>query len=82
MSSRNFNMSHYCLIVQGHGYVLDPPQRNSAWRRGFNVKVDSNDVANFCGGASVRFQLLCGSNLGVNRMRKAYQPTCTRPSTD
>ena len=37
-------------LVQGHGYMEDPPARNSMWRYGFRNPKNYNDNENFCGG--------------------------------
>lgn len=39
---------------QGHGYLLEPPARGTAWRKGFNTPIDTDDMSNFCGGRGVR----------------------------
>jgi hypothetical protein len=46
-----------CVIivrVNGHGRLLDPPQRSSMWRFGFKNPVNYNDNELFCGGYRVR----------------------------
>ena len=47
----------WCLIYSacGHGRLLDPPGRSSAWRAGFNTPHNYDDNALFCGGFSVSF---------------------------
>lgn len=37
-------------IINGHGYIQDPPSRNSMWRFGFNNPKNYNDNEQFCGG--------------------------------
>lgn len=39
--------------VEGHGRLLDPVGRSSAWRLGFNTPHNFNDNALYCGGFSV-----------------------------
>lgn len=39
--------------ILGHGMMLDPVNRASAWRLGFNTPEDYDDNAFFCGGANV-----------------------------
>ncbi|XP_063604974.1 uncharacterized protein LOC134780271 isoform X2 [Penaeus indicus] len=34
----------------GHGRLVEPPSRASAWRFGFDVPIDYNDNQGFCGG--------------------------------
>jgi len=38
--------------VSGHGYLMDPPGRNSMWRFGYNTPPDYDDDQVFCGGRS------------------------------
>ncbi|CAF1047713.1 unnamed protein product [Adineta ricciae] len=40
--------------VHGHGRLEDPPARNAAWRYGFNVPVNYDDVGLNCGGLSIQ----------------------------
>ncbi|XP_013390112.1 mucin-5AC-like [Lingula anatina] len=37
--------------VSGHGRLIDPPSRNSAWRYGFKTPTNTNDHGLFCGGS-------------------------------
>jgi len=37
-------------LVIGHGYLLKPPARTTAWRVGFNTPINYNDNQLFCGG--------------------------------
>jgi len=71
-----------CLaaLIQGHGYMLDPPQRNSAWRLGFPIKTDHNDVGNFCGGNSVQHNAQNQGRCGVcgeefSNPNKKFEPS-------
>nr|KAG5691648.1 hypothetical protein BaRGS_022923 [Batillaria attramentaria] len=43
--------------VDGHGYVMDPPQRSSLWRFGYNTPVNNNDNQLFCGGAKRQWKV-------------------------
>ncbi|XP_046464103.1 uncharacterized protein LOC124209905 [Daphnia pulex] len=36
--------------VQGHGRLVEPPSRSSAWRYGFSTEKDYNDSEAYCGG--------------------------------
>lgn len=36
--------------VQGHGRLVEPPSRASAWRYGFSTEKDYNDSESYCGG--------------------------------
>ena len=40
--------------VYGHGRLINPPQRSSAWRYGYEVPANYNDNELFCGGFQVR----------------------------
>ncbi|CAF0854868.1 unnamed protein product [Didymodactylos carnosus] len=40
--------------VNGHGRLDEPPARNSAWRYGFKVPADYDDVGLNCGGLGVQ----------------------------
>lgn len=42
------------MKVEGHGRLLEPVGRSSAWRLGFNTPHNYNDNALYCGGFSVR----------------------------
>lgn len=39
--------------ASGHGRLMDPPGRSSAWRLGFSTPHNYDDNALFCGGFSV-----------------------------
>ena len=39
--------------IQGHGRLIDPPSRASAWRYGFNTPANYNDNQLYCGGKQV-----------------------------
>ena len=58
--------SLFCLIiygncfithVSGHGRMIDPPQRGSMWRFGFDVPPNYNDMSNYCGGIIRQWQV-------------------------
>lgn len=40
--------------VFGHGKVMDPVNRLSAWRKGFKTPPNYTDNQGFCGGKEVR----------------------------
>ena len=45
-----------CLFLQqaaGHGRLMDPVARSSAWRLGFDTPHNYNDNELFCGGFGV-----------------------------
>ena len=48
-----------CAPLQGHGYLKDPPARNSIWREGFNNPVNDIDRGLNCGGWSVSCRVVC-----------------------
>ncbi|CAL4241686.1 unnamed protein product [Meganyctiphanes norvegica] len=37
-------------LVKGHGRLIEPPSRASAWRYGFQTPIDYQDNEGFCGG--------------------------------
>lgn len=41
------------VTVEGHGRLLDPVGRSSAWRYGFNTPQNVDDNALYCGGFNV-----------------------------
>ncbi|CAF1017090.1 unnamed protein product [Didymodactylos carnosus] len=41
-------------IVHGHGRLEEPPARNAAWRYGFNIPANYDDVGLNCGGLGVQ----------------------------
>ncbi|KAF5281674.1 hypothetical protein FQR65_LT14604 [Abscondita terminalis] len=41
-------------LVRGHGRLIEPPSRASAWRYGFNTPHNYNDHELFCGGFTVQ----------------------------
>lgn len=38
------------ILVNGHGRLIEPPSRASAWRYGFDTPHNYNDHELFCGG--------------------------------
>lgn len=44
--------------VKGHGRMIDPVSRSTAWRQGFNVPENMEDNSLFCGGWAVSKYLL------------------------
>lgn len=42
--------------VQGHGRLIEPPSRSSAWRYGFKTPPNYNDHEIYCGGYSRQWQ--------------------------
>lgn len=41
---------------EGHGRLIEPPSRASAWRYGFNTPANYNDHELFCGGFTKQYQ--------------------------
>jgi len=41
-----------------HGHLMDPVNRSSMWRRGYNTPVNWNDNEVFCGGFAVSLKRL------------------------
>ena len=50
MLSTVFLLVGVVCLVNGHGYLQEPPARNSMWRFGFPNPKNYNDNENFCGG--------------------------------
>lgn len=56
----SINKSHFIFLIiaialniqhcDGHGRLIEPPSRASAWRYGFNTPPDYNDHELYCGG--------------------------------
>ncbi|XP_078034834.1 uncharacterized protein LOC144468905 [Augochlora pura] len=63
------------LEVQGHGMMLDPVSRSSAWRKGFPVEPNYDDMGLFCGGFAVMWDQnggrcgLCGDDYAMSTPR-------------
>ncbi|KAH8249823.1 hypothetical protein KR038_002243, partial [Drosophila bunnanda] len=45
-----FSISFSVLFCDGHGRLIEPPSRASAWRYGFQTPPDYNDHELYCGG--------------------------------
>jgi predicted carbohydrate-binding protein with CBM5 and CBM33 domain len=43
--------------VTSHGYMDEPPNRASMWRKGYNTPINYNDNQYFCGGFQVRIRV-------------------------
>lgn len=43
------------VLVDGHGYLMDPPMRSTAWRYGFGTPINYDDNGLTCGGISAQF---------------------------
>ena len=62
-------------LVQAHGRMLDPPQRGSMWRFGFDVPPNYNDMSNYCGGLNRQWDVNGGKcGVCVNKHLKNYLP--------
>lgn len=48
------------LQINGHGMVMDPVNRSSAWKKNFTTPVNWDDSGLFCGGIGV------SKNLSLN----------------
>ncbi|XP_011050907.1 PREDICTED: uncharacterized protein LOC105143982 isoform X1 [Acromyrmex echinatior] len=61
--------------IYGHGMMLDPINRSSAWRKGFPVEPNYTDNEHFCGGYSIQHGTNggkcgeCGDNYSLPRPR-------------
>lgn len=51
-----FIASLVATMVNGHGRLVGPASRGSAWRQGFKTPVDYNDEGLYCGGYSVSIE--------------------------
>ncbi|XP_044585224.1 uncharacterized protein LOC123265496 [Cotesia glomerata] len=62
-------------VVFGHGMLMDPVNRGSAWRLGFDTPVNYNDNENYCGGFNVQHNQnkgqcgLCGDDYRLKTPR-------------
>lgn len=43
----------YLQEIHGHGMLMDPINRGSAWRVGYKTPVNKDDDGNYCGGIQV-----------------------------
>lgn len=50
--------------VLGHGRLVDPPSRATAWRYGFATPADYNDHQGYCGGATYQ-HVMAGGRCGI-----------------
>ena len=56
----------------GHGRLIEPPSRASAWRYGFDTPKDYDDNQGFCGGKEYQWEQhngkcgICGDPWGDN----------------
>ncbi|KAK5638704.1 hypothetical protein RI129_012999 [Pyrocoelia pectoralis] len=51
-----FILLAYLTTVNGHGRLIEPPSRASAWRYGFDTPHNYNDHELFCGGYTRQWQ--------------------------
>ncbi|XP_032573728.1 uncharacterized protein LOC6621301 isoform X6 [Drosophila sechellia] len=51
-----FAASIFVMSCSGHGRLVEPPSRASAWRFGFQTPPDYNDHELYCGGLSRQWQ--------------------------
>jgi len=42
--------------IHGHGMLMEPVNRGSAWKKGFKTPVNYDDDGNYCGGLSVNIR--------------------------
>ena len=47
-----FVLAGLVAVVWGHGYLMDPPGRASAWRYGFNTPINVDDNGIRCEGVA------------------------------
>jgi hypothetical protein len=60
------------LMVVGsheHGMLMDPVNRSSMWRKGYNTPANYEDNQLFCGGRSVSLNVYVQNVLGSPRRR-------------
>ncbi|XP_034176901.2 uncharacterized protein LOC117602697 [Osmia lignaria lignaria] len=61
--------------INGHGMMMSPVSRSSAWREGFPVEINYNDNELFCGGFQIQMEQNggkcgeCGDNYALPRPR-------------
>lgn len=55
--------------TEAHGYLSEPVNRGSAWRKGFRTPVNYNDNENFCGGLGVGAKLLQKKKNSFKKLR-------------
>lgn len=56
-------LMHLFDVCNGHGRLIEPPSRSSAWRYGFKTPANYNDNELFCGG--LFRQIANGGRCGV-----------------
>lgn len=49
--------SVFLAVLQGHGRLIEPPSRASAWRFGFQTPPDYNDHELYCGGLTRQWKI-------------------------
>lgn len=54
--------------IHGHGKLMDPVNRSSAWRKGFKTPPNYTDNENSCGGLGVSANLKIYSSANFNYM--------------
>jgi len=54
----------FIQTVKGHGRLIEPPSRASAWRFGFPTPPDYDDTQGYCGGFTHQYQIN-GGKCGV-----------------
>jgi hypothetical protein len=74
--------------VNGHGRLIDPPARSTAWRFGYDTPVNYDDNQLYCGGKQVQWEQnggkcgVCGDNWSGVREHESpngkYTPTPLR----
>merc|ERR1712001_85385 len=57
-------LSSLVFEIQGHGRLMEPVSRASAWRRGYPNPADYNDNQGYCGGYSLQW-MQYGGKCGV-----------------
>ncbi|KAF5292924.1 hypothetical protein FQA39_LY13804 [Lamprigera yunnana] len=71
-----FIVSSFVVVsTNGHGMMLDPPNRSSLWRFNSSFPINYDDNQNFCGGFDVQWNVydgrcgVCGDSFGDPRPR-------------
>ncbi|XP_043471879.1 uncharacterized protein LOC122504725 [Leptopilina heterotoma] len=65
----------YFSEIRGHGMLMQPVNRASAWRKGFRTPINYDDNANYCGGFNVQYAAnkgkcgVCGDNYATKQPR-------------
>ncbi|KAK0181807.1 hypothetical protein PV327_000004 [Microctonus hyperodae] len=61
--------------IFGHGMLIEPVNRGSAWKKGFKTPINYDDDGNYCGGHTAHFIVnkgkcgVCGDNYSVKQPR-------------